>query len=108
MDTKALQWSEDISAPLIEHYSFADPTANTVKVGTGHFLKGQRMPDQGYSIYNMREITIILEGSIKTTIGDENIFLKAGDIVTIPQNAKQFSHFTEDTKLIYLFFGNAK
>jgi quercetin dioxygenase-like cupin family protein len=63
------------------------------------------MPAEGASSYGMREITVILEGSIETTVGQKTMILKAGDIVTIPANSRQSSRFLEDTRLIYLFFG---
>lgn len=105
MQAKALTWSDDANSPLLQQLSFEDPTANTIMVGTGHFRAGQRMPAEGFSTYGMREISIILDGSIETSVGNETVTLKAGDIVTIPANSLQVSRFLEDTKLIYLFFG---
>jgi len=84
---------------------FKDPCADTVVVGTGLFRAGQRMPAEGFSTYGMREITVVLEGSIETRAGNSTKVLRAGDIVTIPPNERQVSNFLEDTKLIYIFFG---
>lgn len=64
------------------------------------------MPSAGFSQYPMREISVILEGSILTESGGKKVTLKAGDIVTIPPNQMQVSRFLEDTKLIYVFFGH--
>lgn len=106
MHTETLVWAEDASSPLVEHACFVDPGANTVVLGTGYFKAGQIMPPVGFSQYPMREISIILEGSIRTESGGKTIVLKAGDMVTIPPNQMQMSHFLEDTKLVYLFFGD--
>ena len=103
--SKALAWSDDPASPLLEQFAFDDSAADAIVVGTGHFRSGQRMPVEGTSTYGMREISVILEGSIETTVGEKTVILKAGDIVTIPANSRQFSHFLEDTKLVYLFFG---
>lgn len=105
MDSRALAWSEDPESPLLEQFVFDDSTANAIIVGTGYFRSGQRMPVKGTSTYGMREITVILEGAIETTVGEKTVILRAGDIVTIPANSRQFSRFLEDTKLVYLFFG---
>ena len=106
MEAMTLNWSDDVSTPLIEHYVFEDPAANALVVGTGHFRSGQRMPVEGCSTYGMREISVIIEGAIETTVGGDTVILRAGDIVTIPENSRQFSHFLEDTRLVYLFFGH--
>ena len=105
MQIETLAWSENTSDPLIEVACFSDPTANSLVAGTGHFKAGQIMPASGFSQYPMREISLILEGSIRTESGGKTVVLKAGDMVTIPPNQKQSSHFLEDTKLVYLFFG---
>lgn len=105
METKALRWSDDASFPLVEHLAFEDPSANAIILGTGYFRSGQRMPVEGFSTYGMREISVILEGRIETTVGDKTVTLKAGDVVTIQADSLQVSHFIEDTKLLYLFFG---
>lgn len=106
MHAETLAWAEDASSPLVEHACFVDPAANMVVLGTGCFKAGQIMPPEGFSQYPMREISIILEGSIRTESGGKTIVLKAGDMVTIPPNQKQVSHFLEDTRLVYLFFGD--
>lgn len=106
MHAEPLVWAEDTSDPLVQHFCFVDPAADTVVGGTGHFKAGQIMPSSGFSQYPMREISIILEGSIRTESGGKTVVLKAGDIVSIPPNQAQVSHFLEDTKLVYLFFGN--
>ncbi|WP_240653228.1 cupin domain-containing protein [Sphingomonas crocodyli] len=108
MEAKTLLWSQSSSAPLLEQFMFKDDAADTLIVGTGHFKTGQRMPAEGCSTYGMREISVILEGAIETTVGDHKVVLRAGDIVTIPANSLQFSHFLEDTKLVYIFFGPRK
>jgi quercetin dioxygenase-like cupin family protein len=105
VEAKALRWSDDAGSPLVEQFAFEDPSANAVIVGTGHFRSGQRMPAEGFSTYGMREVSIILEGAIETTVGEQTVTLTAGDIVTIPANSLQVSRFLEDTKLVYLFFG---
>lgn len=106
MHAKPLVWAEDASDPLVQHFCFVDPAADTIVVGTGRFKAGQIMPTSGFSQYPMREISIILEGSIRTESGGKTIVLKAGDMVSIPPDQQQVSHFLEDTKLVYLFFGN--
>jgi quercetin dioxygenase-like cupin family protein len=103
VEAKALTWSVDASSPLLQQLAFEDSTANAIIVGTGHFRSGQRMPAEGFSTYGMREISIILEGAIETTVGEQTVTLRAGDVVTIPANSLQISRFLEDTKLIYLF-----
>jgi len=105
VEAKALRWSENASSPLLEQLAFEDPSANALVLGTGHFRSGQRMPTEGFSTYGMREISIILEGAIETTVGEQTVTLRAGDVVTIPANSLQVSRFLEDTKLIYFFFG---
>lgn len=105
MHSETLRWAEGSSGPLIEHLCFTDPRADAVVLGTGCFKAGQTMPATGHSQYPMREISIILEGSIRTESGGKTVVLRAGDVVTIPPNQKQVSHFIEDTKLVYLFFG---
>ena len=105
MHAEHLQWSGDIAAPLTEHLRFVDPAANTIAVGTGRFSAGQVMPSIGHSQYPMREISFVLEGSIRTESGGKVVILKAGDLVTIPPDQKQVSHVLEDTKLISIFFG---
>lgn len=107
MEFKALQWSEDEATPLLEQYAFRDPKSDAIIVGTGTFRSGQRMPKEGFSSYGMREITVVLEGSIETRAGGQRTILRAGDIVTIPPGEQQVSTFLEDTKLVYIFFGRA-
>lgn len=106
MHAESLVWTDDESDPLVQHFCFSDPAANTVILGTGRFKAGQTMPAQGFSQYPMREISFILEGSIQTESGGKTVILKSGDVVTIPPNQKQVSHFIEDTKLVYVFFGH--
>lgn len=105
MQSASLRWAENSSDPLIEHFCFVDPAADAVVVGTGRFMAGQTMPASGFSKYPMREISIILEGAIRTESGGKTVVLRAGDLVSIPPNQAQVSHFLQDTRLVYLFFG---
>lgn len=106
MRAEPLLWSHDDADPLLQHFCFVDSAADTLVGGTGHFKAGQVMPSAGFSQYPMREISFILEGSIRTESGGKTVVLHAGDMVSIPPNQKQISHFLEDTKLVYFFFGN--
>ena len=108
MYAEPLDWSDDIAAPLLEHLRFFDSAANTIAIGTGRFSAGQVMPATGHSQYPMREISIVIEGSLRTESGGITLVLKAGDLVTIPPNQKQVSYFLEDTKLVYVFFGHSE
>lgn len=106
MHAETLQWSADTAEPLVQHSCFVDPAANSLIVGTGTFKAGQIMPAKGFSQYPMREVSVILEGAIQTSSGGKDVILRAGDMVSIPPHQKQQSHFLEDTRLVYVFFGN--
>ncbi|MBS88308.1 cupin domain-containing protein [Sphingobium sp.] len=96
--------------------SFADPGLKTLlslkrdgeiihEVGTAHFKAGHLQPAVGENSYPRREVSIILEGKLRTTVDGETVILKGGDIVTIPAGARQRSEVLEDTRLVYLFLG---
>ena len=77
-----------------------------LEIGTGFLKAGTRMPDQGVSAHPRREITLVLEGELSTTSGDETRRLGAGDIVTIPADHEQHSIVHRDTRLLWIFFGS--
>jgi quercetin dioxygenase-like cupin family protein len=78
----------------------------SLEVGTAYLKAGTRMPDRGVSAHPRHEISIILEGEIETTSNGRTVVLGAGDIVSIPAFEPQSSIIRQDTRLIYLFFGN--
>lgn len=77
----------------------------TLEVGTGLLKAGTRMPDEGVSAHDRREVTLILEGELTTTSGGTSTRLGPGDFVTIPALQQQSSVVHSDTRLLYLFFG---
>lgn len=105
MITERLAWATNTRSPLAELLRFVDPLADTVVVGTGSFTAGQVMPPVGHSQYQMREISIILEGELETQSCGKTVRLGAGELITIPPDERQRSTFIKDTKLIYIFFG---
>lgn len=74
------------------------------EVGTAFLPTGCRMPIQGESTHPRHEVSIILDGRIRTHVGGKIVTLAAGDIVSIPENQAQYTEVLEDTRLIYLFF----
>ena len=74
------------------------------EVGCGFLPSGSRMPNIGVSAHSRHEVSIILEGEIKTHSGGKTVTLMAGDIVSIPELQKQSTEVIADTKLIYIFF----
>lgn len=76
----------------------------THEVGTGFLRAGTRMPDIGNSAHPRHEVSIILDGKIKTISGGETVVLQAGDVVSIPEEQEQSTEVLEDTRLIYIFF----
>ena len=77
----------------------------TLEIGTGFLEAGSRMPDFGVSRHPKREVTVILEGKISTTSGNETRTLRSGDIVTIPAGQEQHTVVHQDTRLLWMFFG---
>ena len=106
MFTQRMVWTDDTRSPLHELMRFCDPAANTIVIGTGHFLAGQVMPSEGYSRYPMREISFILEGELETESCGKTVRLRAGELITIPADMRQRTTFIKETKLVYLFFGH--
>lgn len=78
----------------------------TLEIGAGFLEAGSRMPDFGESRHPKREITLILEGKISTTSGNETRTLGSGDIVTIPAGQEQHTVVHRDTRLLWMFFGS--
>lgn len=74
------------------------------EVGTGFLPAGCRMPDEGRSAHPRHEVSIILEGKIRTESGGKTAILEAGDIVSIPEGQSQCTEVMEDTRLVYIFF----
>lgn len=74
------------------------------EVGTAFLPAGCSMPDEGESAHPRHEVSIILEGKIKTSSNGETVTLEAGDIVSIPQETHQSTQVLEDTRLVYIFF----
>ena len=77
----------------------------TLEVGTGFFPAGAEVPDQGQSVHSRREITLILEGDLSVTCGGETARLASGDIATIPAGEPHKTVVHQDTRLLWLFFG---
>ncbi|NIB42176.1 hypothetical protein HBA55_21395 [Pseudomaricurvus alkylphenolicus] len=74
------------------------------EVGTGFLKAGTRMPDAGKSAHARHEVSIIVDGMLKTSSGGQTVLLQAGDIVSIPELQEQSTEVVEDTRLIYIFF----
>lgn len=75
------------------------------EIGSGFLKAGTRLPAEGTSTYPRREVTLILEGELSTTSGNQTERLVAGDIVTIPAGQAQHTLVHKDTRLIWMFFG---
>jgi len=74
------------------------------EVGTAFLPAGSRMPAEGVSRHPRHEVSIILEGRIRTSSGGKTAILTAGDIVSIPESEAQHTEVLQDTRLVYLFF----
>ncbi len=74
------------------------------EVGTAFLPSGCRMPDIGESAHCRHEVSIILEGKIKTTSNGKTVVLESGDMVSISEDESQSTEVLEDTRLIYIFF----
>ena len=77
----------------------------TLEVGTGFFRAGTQVPEHGQSVHSKREVTLILEGELSATCGGDTIRLGAGDIATIPAGEPHKTVVHQDTRLLWLFFG---
>ena len=74
------------------------------EVGTGYLPKGCKMPDRGTSAHSRHEVSLIIEGRIRTISNGVEVVLTAGDIVSIPEKQAQCTEVIEDTRLLYIFF----
>lgn len=74
------------------------------EVGTAFLPAGCSMPDEGESTHPRHEVSIILDGKIKTSSNGKTVTLGAGDIVSIPQGDSQSTQVIEDARLVYIFF----
>lgn len=75
------------------------------EIGSGFLRAGTRLPEEGASVHPRREVTLILDGEISTTSGNQTHRLVAGDIVTIPAGQRQHTLVHKDTRLLWMFFG---
>ena len=76
-----------------------------LEVGTGFFPAGVQVPEHGQSVHSKREIALILEGELSATCHGETVRLSPGDIATIPAGVPHKTVVHQDTRLLWLFFG---
>lgn len=105
MHVESLEWAEDPADPLVQHYCFSDPAADSAIVGTGHALSGQVLPLPEPSLAHMREIIVVLAGSLSAQRGGDSLVLKPGDSASAVLHRRPKLQALEDSKFLYIRFG---
>ena len=84
------------------------PEANaSLKMGTAKILKGDWIPQTGYSQHEQHEVSVILKGLLEVEIDGQISRLKNGDAVMIPAGEAHRTIALEDAELIWFWFGSA-
>ncbi|BBE34350.1 cupin domain-containing protein [Sphingosinicella microcystinivorans] len=71
------------------------------------FAAGLRVPEDGFSVHDVTEISLILSGSFDLESGGELTRLNEGDLVMVPPGEPHFFHVRADTRIFTLTIGDA-
>lgn len=71
------------------------------------FTAGLRVPEDGFSVHDVTEISLILSGSFDLESGGETARLSEGDLVMVPPGEPHFFHVRADTRIFTLTIGDA-
>lgn len=90
---------------LVEHGSVRGSVRCQTIVSS--FAAGLRVPEDGFSVHDVTEISLILSGSFDLESGGEIARLSEGDLVMVPPGEPHFFHVRADTRIFTLTIGDA-
>jgi mannose-6-phosphate isomerase-like protein (cupin superfamily) len=79
-----------------------------LKMGTVRLNKGEWVPLEGYSKHEQHELSVILSGGLEVECAGEQSMLQAGEVSLIPAGEEHRARATEDTELIWFWFGRVE
>lgn len=80
----------------------------SLKMGTVRLNKGDWVPLEGYSRHGQHELSVILSGGLEVECAGEQSTLRAGEVSLIPAGEEHRARATEDTELIWFWFGQVE
>lgn len=79
-----------------------------LKMGTVCLNKGEWVPLEGYSKHEQHKLSVILSGGLEVECAGEQPMLQAGEVSLIPAGEEHRARATEDTELIWFWFGRVE
>lgn len=76
-----------------------------LSMGTVRLVKGQWVPEQGYSRHIQHELSVILLGGLEVECAGQQHRVEVGEYTLIPAGEEHRSKALEDTELIWFWFG---
>jgi quercetin dioxygenase-like cupin family protein len=77
----------------------------SLKMGTVRLRGGEWVPLEGYSRHTQHELSVILRGGLEVECAGEHSTIEAGEMAWIPAGEPHRAKATEDTELIWFWFG---
>lgn len=77
------------------------------QMGTVRLGQGEWVPLEGYSAHAQHELSVILSGSLEVECAGEHSVVGAGEVAWIPAGEQHRARATQDTELIWFWFGKS-
>lgn len=81
-----------------------ETTSASLKVGVASFKDDERHPQEGMSVHEQDEISIILEGKFLLETREGKCKCRAGDVIHIPAGEEHASTAYDNGKVFYILF----
>ena len=101
LTTPAASGGVDIASLL----TLGPEQAAAIDVGVASFPPDVRFPDDGYSVHDQHEVSLILQGEVEIETESGTATVRAGDIVHLEPGERHAAIARVPTRVFYVLYG---